>query len=94
MLVFSFGLEVLFCWEMIECHAYADSKRYFEDELYAYFENHMAKCIVSLQGGKEDVYISPVQDLSSSVTTLEEMALEVVNCCTGLSLHQVFIIIS
>ncbi len=50
----------------------------------------MAKNIVSLQGGKEDVRVGPVQPPSSSpVTTLDEMALEIVNCCTGLGLHQV-----
>lgn len=62
----------------------------FEADLYAYFESHMAKNIVSLQGGKEDVRVGPVQPPSSSpVTTLDEMALEIVNCCTGLGLHQV-----
>ena len=39
----------------------------------------MAESIVSLQSGKEDADIGSVQNLSSSVTILDEMALEVVN---------------
>lgn len=60
----------------------------FEDEVFDYFEEHMAKNIISLQSSSENPL--PVQVLESSpIKSLDELGKEIVKCCKGLQMQKV-----
>ena len=62
----------------------------FEEAVFDYFRDHMAKNSVSLQGSSTGSLPAVPSGLSKRpVESLDEMAMEIVKCCEGRELKEV-----
>lgn len=63
----------------------------FEDDLFDYFESHMAPNIIDLQMTTSAPALASSMGSSSalSVNSLDDIGREIVNCCAGLDIQEV-----
>ena len=64
---------------------------HLEDELITHFRDKMAPTITKLQGDHEEVAVASVPNVPVKplVSSLDEVAEELLNCCRGLQLYRV-----